>query len=730
MEKELTSLEDDFKGMEGRYLSPFVASRDYTESPSKKMEKANFYFHQKDYISSGGIYYSVFSVRKEKDFIWEESLFKLAESLFLNRNYISASRYYEVLLAEKPYSRFQVDALKRLIASSYHLGEYSKAKTYYAEFMNIGYDMARDQELIYFLAKSLFFDKQYDEAREIFKTVKKESAFYPQSLYFLGVISLQGGDTDAALPFFNQVTDLPREKEYSRYEAVRDLAILAQGRILFEKGDFSGATDAYLKLDRGSDLFAEAYFELCWAYIRREQYEKALDALRLIKYIAPGSLVVPQAALLEGNLLIKLRKYAEAMLLFNNVVKEYADIRNELNTLKKSGRSFFDQSLGADEGKFSLYSPLVRSLLKNNKKFAHAIRLHDDLKGIEMELAQVSKLESKLASIVESKNAAAIFPPLKEGTEQALSSLNRLSFLRNEILKTRAEMSLSALSEQDRKRYQALEQEKATMQKKINDLMPKSTKDMEEKMTRNAQQLLEFGEELHRSSIRMKALYDQLDAVGEYHLRRVGQPENAADPRITEKIEQEKRSARQMMDQIESFKKETEDEKNRMLLGGNMFAQMVFVRDSYNKIVSEQEKIILSAPMTTGGEYQKAKEMATRIDDLSKKISQFNEKLNEVIGGIIQNIRDSFESEKIKIEEYKSQLLSLRRETAETASLAMYTNIAKVNQVFDDLVLKADQGIIDVAWEKKDEATQNLKRLIIRRANEMRELNLNLENFE
>lgn len=729
MEKEISSLEDDFKGMEGRYLSPFVASRDYTESPSKKMEKADFYFQQKDYISSGGLYYSIFSVRKEKDFIWEEALFKLAESLFLNKNYISASRYYDVLLTEKPYSRFQVDALKRLIASSYHLGEYSKAKAYYAEFMNIGYDMSRDQDLTYFLAKSLFFDRQYDEALEIFRVVKKESAFYPQTLYFLGVITLQQGNMESALSFFKQVTDLPQETRYSRYEAVRDLAILAQGRILFEKGDFSGASDAYLKLDRSSDLFAEAYFELCWAYIRREQYEKALEALRLIKYIAPGSLVVPQAALLEGNLLIKLRKYAEAMLLFNNVVKEYADIRNELNTLKKSGRSFFDQSLGADEGKFSLYSPLVRSLLKNNKKFAHAIRLHDDLKGIEMELAQVSKLESKLASIVESKNAAAIFPPLKEGTEQAISSLNRLSFLRNEILKVRAEISLSALSEQNRKRYQALEQEKAAMQKKITDLMPRSTKGIEEKMTSNAQQLLEFGEELHRSSIRMKALYDQLDAIEEYYLRQVGQPEKA-DPRITQKMEQEKKRVREMMEKISSFQEETEDEKNRMLLGGNMFAQMVFIRDAYNKIVAEQEGLILSAPLPAGGEYQKVKDISARIDDLSKKITQFNEKLNEVIGGIIQNIRDSFESEKIKIEEYKSQLLSLRRETAETASLAMHTNIAKVNQVFDDLVLKADQGIIDVAWEKKDEATQNLKRLIIRRAQEIRELNLNLENLE
>ncbi len=732
IERELTSIEEDFSGAEGRYLSPLTMNRDYTESPAKKIEKADFYFQRKDYISSGGIYYSLFNTRKEKDFIWEEALFKLAESLFLNNNYISAARYYEMLLTDKPYSRYQIDALKRLISSAYHLGEYSKAKTYYSEFMSIGYDISRDQELIYFLGKSLFFDKQYEEARDIFKTVKKESTYYPQSLYFLGVINIQLGDIDKALPFFKAVVELPAGTTYFKYEAVRDLSVIALGRLLFEKGDFTGATDYYLKLDRASDLFAEAYFELCWAYIKREQYEKALDALRLIKYIAPGSIVQPQSELLEGNLLIRLRKYGDAMVLFNKVVKEYADIRDQLRTLNKSGQSFLDDANASGtsgETQLSVYAPLVRSLLKDNKKYTHAMRLQDDLKTIEAELEQVAKLEGKLVTIIGNKNAAAIFPPLKQGTEMALSFQNRLIRLRDDVLKIRAEQGLGGLSPKDREQYGALEKEKGTLQKTMEGLMPQSTQELEEKVSQYAEQILTLEEELHRTSIQMRTLYDQLDSIGAYYLRTTSQT-GAVDQRILDKLEQEKKRTLELIEKVVQFKKETEEEKNKLLLGGDILSKMIIVRDSYGKIIAEQERLMSGSATASTADKGRLDGLRDRIGTTARQVEGFNDKLSEVIGGIIQNIRDSFESEKMKVEEYKSQLLALKRETAETASMAMYTNISKVNRTFDDLVLQADLGIIDVAWEKKEEATQNLNKLRTRMAEEIQELYLNLENLE
>ena len=227
----------------------------------------------------------------------------------------------------------------------------------------------------------------------------------------------------------------------------------------------------------------------------------------------------------------------------------------------------------------------------------------------------------------------------------------------------------------------------------------------------------------------MRSLHDQLDSIATYYLRSTTQSGNT-DQRIVEKIEQEKSRVLKFLEQIIQFKQETESEKNHLLLGGDMFSQMIIARDSYNKIVSEQDALLKVAPMQSSLQREQFDQASASIEELSRKVEGFNAKLNEVIGGIIQNIRDSFESEKIKIEEYKSQLALLKRETNEAASLAMLSNITKVHNTFDELILQADLGIIDVAWEKKEEATQTLNKMRTRMALEIQELYLNLENLE
>ena len=106
----------------------------------------------------------------------------------------------------------------------------------------------------------------------------------------------------------------------------------------------------------------------------------------------------------------------------------------------------------------------------------------------------------------------------------------------------------------------------------------------------------------------------------------------------------------------------------------------------------------------------------------------FYGKLNNAVKGIIQEIRLAYENERNKINEYQSDLLSIKREVTEMASLAMYSNINKVRTTFSDLVLKADLGIIDVAWEKKQEKTNAILKLRTQRAKEIRALYMNMED--
>lgn len=358
VERDVEEVEAIFISAEKRFLSPLVVKKKRDrESYSQRLKKGRYFFDKRDYSVAGGIYYSIFANRSERDFVWEEALFMLAESLYQGRNYISASRYYEMLLAARPNTRFQVDSLKRLIASAYHLGEYSRAKNYYAEFIGIGYDISNDKELIYYLGKALFFDRQMDEAYDIFQTLGEKSRYYLQSLYFMSVIRIEGGDFDGAENLLKKIISTPEKPDYFQFSKIRDLSRLALARIYFERNDFIQATDYYLRLSRKSDYFLEGYFELCWTYIKRGEDGKALDTLRLLKLIAPDSTFAPRVDLLEGNLLIKMKRYGEAMVAFDGTVKKYGEVMEQISNLSDRRKSGSFLKTMVDDKSFSLFHP-------------------------------------------------------------------------------------------------------------------------------------------------------------------------------------------------------------------------------------------------------------------------------------------------------------------------------------------------------------------------------------
>ena len=725
IQKELAEIKDECAGAKAKYLNPLTINKDYKEPVSNKMKKADFYFNKKDYISSGSIYYSIIISHEEKDAVWEEAVYKLAESLFRNRNYISATRYFEMILTNILDSKYKIDSLKRLISANYHLGNYSAAKKYYTEFIDIGYDISKDQDLLYYLAKSLFYDEQIEEAVNVFSSLTERGSYFPQSLYFLGVVELRKNNLDKALSFFERVAEITDGQKYYKFERVFDLAVLAAARIAFELEDLAKSVKYYVMLDKRSEHFAEAYYELCWTYIKREEYARAIDALRLIKYIAPDSIVVPRAEILEGSLLIKLRKYGEAMVVFNEVVKKYSSIKNELDSI--DNKSFL---LNAKSEKLSNtlspYSPIVRSLLKDNKKFSNAMNLNDDITLLEEEIGRVDQLEKKIGSIVDNKNAASLFPPLKEGSSTALFLQNKVVSIKNDLLEMRRSVIWNLLSDAEKKRFSALEKDKSDLTG-IIDNSPISPEQIEKKASEFARMIVDMEEELHRILIQTNSLYNQLDGISVFYAKSKGAK---GDDKLLERINREKDEIQKALEQLKSYKNEIESEKNRLILGGDMISRVIIARNSLNKIVSQQESILSKYDIKSDNVGNRINELVKESENIDAKLESFYSDLNDAVKDIIGKIRVSYESEKNNLNEYKSDLLEIKREITEMAALAMYSNINRVKSSFSDLILQADLGIIDVAWDKKEEATSEKLKLRTQKAQEIRQLYLNLEGDE
>ncbi|HRZ80155.1 MAG TPA: hypothetical protein P5044_09115, partial [bacterium] len=291
----------------------------------------------------------------------------------------------------------------------------------------------------------------------------------------------------------------------------------------------------------------------------------------------------------------------------------------------------------------------------------------------------------------------------------------------------RKETAWGGLSDQDRKRYNDLEGEK----KKLTDLIessPVSSEQIEKKTNDYAKMIVDLEESLHLITIQTNSLYDQLEATGIYYMRE--KRSTVPDDKISERIEIEKSEIKKVIESLQAYKKEIEQEKNRLVLGGDMISRVIIARNSLNIIIKKQNDILASSDTVTADRSAEIEALLREIQDVDGDIGGFYSKLNDVVKGIISKIRVSYEQEKNNLNEYKSELLDVKREINEMASLAMFSNISKVRSSFAELVLQADLGIIDVAWEKKEENSADLLKYRTQKALEIRSLYIDQEDEE
>ena len=707
-ETSLKEIDAEFENNLKRYLSLNLSDADYKLPPAEKMKKGEFFFEKGDYATAAGIFYSVTVSVSNNDNVRLEALYKLGESLFMDKNYVSATRYFEEVLSSGN-GELKLNALKKLIFMSYSLGEYAAAEKYYDQFVKGGNEASADPELLYYAAKSFFFGGKSDEAAKLFSSVEKDAAFYPQARYFLGVMALRDKKLDEARAYNEEILSLPENSAYHSFGNIRELAELAIARIAFELDDQETASDHYTPVAFDSRSFPQAYYELSWTFIKRDQFDDAIETLRLVKNAAPYSQIATQAEILEGTLLVKMGRFGEALVLFDSIVTKYSKYQDELFSI--DGKAFLASGRAGKVSDFLLpYSPAVRSVLEDSKKFSETVALNDTIIELEEELKRIDELEKKVSAIAGNKNAAALFPPLKAAVKSVMSLRNRVAVVKNSLVMTRN------VSESQRGEFEELDSEKRELLE-IKDTVSVAPERIRERAEEYGDKVVKLDEKMHVVSMELENLSGRLDAlIASYSEERNVAKENEKE--VLDRIGQERERFNTLSAESESCQTEIDDEKNGLVFGGTLIEAENSIRDSFNGIVARQYSMVGGSDIAS---------LIREADRIDAKLADFMDRLNEAMKGIISNVRVSYEQERNTVDGYRSELLRAKREVEEMAVLALYSNMNTARSIFADLVLQGDLGIIDVAWEKKEDSSSEIMRLKTQKAKELQQLQFNLD---
>ncbi len=192
-----------------------------------------------------------------------------------------------------------------------------------------------ERDILYYRTGELRLqEKKFKEAAVLFAKVRPNSSLFTKARYNLGLSLTEAGDLDAALSAFDDLTQMNSAKQITDKNRVN--GILAKARVLYQKKDWAGATEAYREIPRDTEQWHESLFELSWTQLRMAKFRNALSNFHSLHSPYYDDFYQPESLLLRAIVYLYICRYDEmekTLDLFEKVYKPVQlGIRSSLET--------------------------------------------------------------------------------------------------------------------------------------------------------------------------------------------------------------------------------------------------------------------------------------------------------------------------------------------------------------------------------------------------------------
>ena len=673
----------------------------------------NFY-RTKDYQRSAIIFMDIIENYPDNA-TYGDALFLYADSLFLSREYLGAKEWFGRVLDEsnKPgIGQYRQRAIERLIEIAIHIGDFEGIDKYFSQMGQMPTPQAR-----YVKGKYYYFKGNLDEAQREFASVSGDKLSELKARYMLGVILTRQNKYKEAIDLFVQGRDMGATTKEERQ--IVDLFNLGAGRLYYEQGFVEHASECYQRVQENSPYFDAALYEAASVLIRAGDAIRAEQTLEVLTVAVPDSDYIPRAKMLRGNLLLRTGRYDEAEKVFDELIDEFTPVMHELDKImaeQQDTRQFFfdlvERSLSSLDVSTVLPSQVVQ-WVGEEPEVKRALELAADL-GISREsIKETERLIRLLEAVIDGPSSINALPMLREAKRSSQQLENRLSQLRGRLARIAQKVLGSDSSE-----LAALQEERQSL---IRQLATLPTSDAE--YERRDQESKQIFERMRKELARQVILIDHISAIA------VAVERYISDPKYTEDVPEESiESVRAELSRHRAAMTEMKDQERELRTEVDGALYQIGVNDSRDRVDEEikdrirdlarRERDILRGRGGKTG--RRLEEVHAAIDSVEQVLIMFGTEIQSEAMRQVDTMRAQVRSEKDKIAGYHANLQLLNDEAEAVVGGVAFENFSNVRRRFYDLVLKADVGIIDVAWLRKEEHTSRITELTKGRLNDMR----------
>jgi tetratricopeptide (TPR) repeat protein len=664
-----------------------------------------------------------------------DALWYLADALYQQKSYGSARLYLKELLAlDTPRYR---EALSRYLDVSAKLNDWGNIEPYLARAR--GPDGQLPPDIAYahgkWLARrpDLTPEQRQQQAAAAFLPLTTQGNRYRlPSLYYLGVLRVQAQDYAGAMARFSEVTaSKPTDERELR---IVELAHLAMGRLLVETGHIPEAVDQYQGISQDSPQFPEALFEMAWAKVRAEDWEGARNATDILLLVAPDSPLSPEAQILQGHLLLKLKRYREATETYGGVITTYAPVRDEIDRMlavQKDPVAYFDNLLARNERTLdvnALLPPLAVKWASAQDDVAQALRVVGSLEGGKQGVTESRAIAARILKALDERGSEA-FPSLQEGTTRAQAVANALASAQATLDTAEIDALDPLLTHEERLELGQIQARLSAERARLGAL-PTTPAEVTARRAKMQDRMDAMDREAFRLGTDLQSMNAMLIATQKWvadtrETRRDG-PDD--EKQFTERLLSEERS-------LKALEQEVGKLRGQLLADRGLVDTTLSGEDAIRKemaAASSRIRGVLSGVegRATGDAAQfvrRTGELRAEIATLEQRTAADQSALRERVRQKGEEIRGKVLAEAKLVEVYGKDVGVVSGDAQQLVGRMAYDSFRRVRRQFYDLVLKADVGVVDTAFTKKQSQTTAIQKVASQKDEALRELDADFQ---
>lgn len=729
--ERVSSIDEQIDKLEENYLRPALLRSEF--KLETRFNDAKVAYLMEDYSRAAVLFFGLVD-REEAERLdsYREALYLLGDSLYQERNYLAARKYFEKVI-DRGKGSFYQESVAKLLELSARTNNHEGLEDLYE---TLDEDADVSPAVHYMRGKLLHDQGDFGQARRFFQKAARDDEYALRADYYRGVSFAADEQLANARQVFEKVID-EYDADDERAREILDLSHLALGRLAYEQQDYEQAIDHYQRLERESEHFDQMLYEMAWTFIAQENFEAASRVTDIFLYTSnPEPTFVPRVQLLRADLLLRLQKYDRSKESYQEVLDSFGPVAEELDEFAEDERDldrFFEDLVDAEmRGERPDYMPrMVKEWVEENSDLEEARLTVDDLSAareeIEASQRDIEQMEARLESGAEIES----FPELAEGMTLGVELENRLIALRRDMIEAEHEMFSSSMNEAQREEWEALSEEVEQVRERYEEI-PKTSTEVRQRRQRVEQRFSDLKSELDRVEFEIDAQQEQLDAVDDY----LDDPDrhDLSDEDL-DKIEEKRAEARRTLEELRELQSQLHSDvevaRQRVGMGDETTRREQKVRREYSELLEQQreflEELGSDNPRTDREQVDRIQAAREQIPGVERKLQGFFGRMDELVGQRTEELREDLDNERKFLAMLDEEITRLSDQSRQVTAQVAQRSFERVRSDFEDLMMRGDIGLIDVAWQKKEDVSDEINELFEERSAELESLQ---ESFE